>query len=143
MNEQLLKIRHTSSHVMAQAVLELFPDAKLAIGPAIEEGFYYDFDLGDKTFTEDDLKAIEKKMRQIIGQNQKMEHYTEAVDTSIKYIKSKNQPYKLEMAEELKEEGEKKLSFYSMVDAAGAKKFTDLCKGPHVKSTREIGAIKL
>ncbi|OGY52306.1 MAG: threonine--tRNA ligase [Candidatus Buchananbacteria bacterium RIFCSPLOWO2_01_FULL_56_15] len=143
MDTQLEKIRHTASHVMAQAVLELFPDAKLAIGPAIEEGFYYDFDLGDKTFSDDDLKAIEKKMKQIVAQDQKMEHYTEAVDTSIRYLQSKNQPYKLELAEELKKEGERKLSFYTMIGPDGKKKFTDLCKGPHVARTKAIGAFKL
>ena len=143
MDSQLEKIRHTASHVMAQAVLELFPDAKLAIGPAIEEGFYYDFDLGEKTFSDDDLKAIEKKMKQLIAQDQKMEHYTEAVDKSIRYLQSKNQPYKLELAEELKKEGERKLSFYTMIGPDGKKKFTDLCKGPHVASTKAIGAFKL
>src|SRR3990167_3712602 len=117
MDTQLEKIRHTASHVMAQAVLELFPD--------------------------DDLKAIEKKMKQIVAQDQKMEHYTEAVDTSIRYLQSKNQPYKLELAEELKKEGERKLSFYTMIGPDGKKKFTDLCKGPHVARTKAIGAFKL
>jgi len=144
MDQKLEKIRHTASHVLAQAALELFPDVKLAIGPAIEEGFYYDFDLGGKkTFSADDLKKLEKRMREIIKQDQKMEHYTRDAAESIKYIKSKNQPYKLEMAQELMEQGERELSFYTMVGHNGKRQFTDLCKGPHVRSTKEIGAVAL
>ena len=144
MDTKLEKIRHTASHVLAQAALELFPDVKLAIGPAIEEGFYYDFDLGGKkTFSEDDLKKLEKRMREIIKQDQKMEHYTRDAAESIKYIKSKNQPYKLEMAQELMAQGEQELSFYTMVGHNGKRQFTDLCKGPHVRSTKEIGAVAL
>src|SRR3989344_3418861 len=143
MDKKLEKIRHSASHALAQAVLEFFPDAKLAIGPAIEEGFYYDFDLGGKTFSPEDLNNIEKQMRQIIKQNQKFEQYKEDVDESIKYLKTKKQPYKVEMAEELKQEGEKKLSFYRMVMSDGKRKFVDLCVGPHVDSSKKIGAVKL
>ncbi|NUM25463.1 MAG: threonine--tRNA ligase [Candidatus Buchananbacteria bacterium] len=143
MDEKLLKIRHTASHVMAQAVLELFPDAKIAIGPAIEDGFYYDFDFGKKMPTDDDLKEIEKVMKHIIKQNQKMEQYDVETDEAIKYLKKKKQPYKVELAEDLKKEGEKKLSFYVMVAQDGKRKFNDMCAGPHVKSTKEIGAVKL
>ena len=143
MDSKLEKIRHSASHVLAQATLEFFPEAKLAIGPAIEEGFYYDFDLGGKTFSPEDLDKIEKKMRQIIKQNQKFEKYEVDVDESIKYLKSKKQPYKVEMAQDLKKEGEKKLSFYRMVAPDGKHKFVDLCAGPHIKSTKEIGAVKI
>ncbi len=143
MDEKLLKIRHTASHVLAQAVLALYPDAKLAIGPAIEEGFYYDFDLGSKTFSDDDLKELEKIMKQIIKQNQTMEHYEVETEEAIKYLKSKTQPYKVELAQELQKQGEKQLSFYAMVASDGKHKFNDLCAGPHVKSTKEIGAVKL
>ena len=143
MDSKLEKIRHSASHVLAQAVLEFFPDAKLAIGPAIEEGFYYDFDLGSKTFDQADLEKIEAKMREIIKQDQKIEYYTRDSAESIKYIKTKHQPYKLEMAEELKEKGEQELSFYRMVNHDGKTKFTDLCAGPHVDSTKHIGAVKL
>jgi len=151
MKKDLNTIRHSASHVLAQAVLEFFPDAKLAIGPAIDDGFYYDFDLNGQTFSPQDLDKIEKKMRQIIKQNQKFEKYEEDVDKAIKYLKTKKQPYKLEMAEDLKKEGEKKLSFYRMLapdgsprsGGAGKHKFVDLCIGPHVGFTKEIGAVKL
>ncbi|MDD2807897.1 MAG: threonine--tRNA ligase [Patescibacteria group bacterium] len=143
MDEKLLKIRHTASHILAQAVLEIYPEAQLAIGPAIEDGFYYDFDLGDKSFTTEDLIALEKKMKKIIAANQKMKHYTEETDKSISYIKTKKQPYKLELAEDLKKEGETVLSFYTMVGQDGQQYFTDLCAGPHVDSTKEVKAIKL
>lgn len=143
MEKDLEKIRHSASHVLAQAVLEFYPEAKLAIGPAIEDGFYYDFDLGNQTFSPDDLVKLEKKMKQIIKQNQKFEKYEEKIDEAIKYLKNKKQPYKVEMAEELKKEGEKKLGFYRMVMPDGKKKFVDLCVGPHVHSTKEIGAVKL
>lgn len=142
-DDKLLKMRHSLSHVMAQAVLEMYPNAKLGIGPVIEDGFYYDFDLGKKTFQKDDLIEIEKKMREIISQNQILEKYEEGSKKSILYIKKKKQPYKVELAEELLKEGEKKLSFYRMVDKDGKKKFVDLCKGPHVESTKEIRAFKL
>ena len=143
MDEKLLKIRHTSSHVLAQAVLELFPDTKIAIGPAIEEGFYYDFDFGKNSPADDDLKEIEKVMRHIIKQNQKMEQYDVEINEAISYLKRKKQPYKVELAQDLKKQGEKKLSFYVMVAQDGKRKFNDMCAGPHVKSTKEIGAIKL
>ncbi len=141
--EKLQIIRHSASHVLAQAVLQLYPDAKLAIGPAIEDGFYYDFDLGEKTFSQLDLQKIEKKMKEIIKQSQKFEHYEVDVSKALKYLQEKNQPYKMELAEDLKKEGEKKLSFYRMVTPDGKKKFVDLCAGPHAESTKEIVAIKL
>jgi threonyl-tRNA synthetase len=136
-------IRHSASHVLAQAVLELFPDAKLGIGPAIEDGFYYDFDLGQDTFSEDDLPKIEAKMREIIKQHQKFEKYEVETGKALKYIKSKKQPLKLELAGDLEKAGEKELSFYRMVNGEGKHKFVDLCAGPHVESTKEIGAVKL
>ena len=101
---KLETMRHSLSHVMAQAVLELFPDAKLGIGPAIEEGFYYDFDLGEKSFGLNDLKDIEKKMKKIISGNQKFEKYEEDIKKAITYIKKKKQPYKLELAKDLEKE---------------------------------------
>lgn len=143
MDKKLEQLRHSASHVLAQAVLEFYPEAKLAIGPAIEEGFYYDFDLGNKTFSPQDLNKIEKKMKQIIKQNQKFEKYDEDSSEAIKYLKSKKQPYKVEMVQDLKKDGEKKLSFYRMVMQDGKHKFVDLCIGPHIKSTKEIGAVKI
>lgn len=92
MDKKLQSIRHSTSHVLAQAALELFPDIKLAIGPAIEEGFYYDFDLGGKTLTENDLEALEKKMRHIIKQHQTFEQFEMDVDEAIAELKRKKQP---------------------------------------------------
>src|SRR3989344_5247570 len=140
---KLEKMRHSLSHVMAQAVLGIYPHAKLGIGPTIENGFYYDFDLGKDTFQKEDLVEIEKRMKKIIGGNQKFEHYDVESKKAIEYIKKKNQPYKLELAQELMKEGEKKLSFYKNIDQKGDKKFVDLCRGPHVDSTRQLSALKL
>jgi threonyl-tRNA synthetase len=128
--------------VLAQAVMEMFPDAKLAIGPAIDNGFYYDFDL-PRTLIPEDLALIEKKMSQIIKQNQKFVQKKEPVDESIKFLKKTGQIYKVEMAEELKKEGEKDISFYENVMQDGKPKFVDMCKGPHMESTIKIGPFKL
>ncbi|MDO8560550.1 MAG: threonine--tRNA ligase [bacterium] len=138
-------MRHSFAHVLAQAVLQLYPDAKLAIGPAIDDGFYYDFDLGQgKTFTPQDLPKLEKVMKKIIAQSQKFERYEGGVDESIEYLQSKQQPYKVELAQELKAAGTVTVSFYRNTDPAGKKRFfNDLCKGPHVASTKELGAFKL
>ncbi|MFA6410699.1 MAG: threonine--tRNA ligase [Candidatus Buchananbacteria bacterium] len=143
MKHDLQTIRHSASHVLAQAVLEFFPEAKLAIGPAIDEGFYYDFDLGKETFSPQDLVKIEQKMRQIIKQNQKFERYEVSTKEAIAYIKSKKQPYKLELAKDLEKAGEKALTFYRMLGPDGKHKFVDLCAGPHLDFTKQIGAVKL
>jgi len=141
--KDLKTLRHSASHVLAQAVLELFPEAKLAIGPAIEEGFYYDFDLGKDSFSPEDLAKIEQGMKQIIKQDQKFEQFEMAADEAIKYFKNKKQPYKVELIENLKKAGEKKVGFNRMVAKDGKEKFVDLCAGGHVKATHEIGAVKL
>ena len=141
--DNLNKIRHSASHVLAQAVLERYSEAKLAIGPAIETGFYYDFDLGSKTFSEDDLSLLEKKMRQIIKQNQKIEQTEMPTDEAIKFFQTNKQPYKVELAKEFKKAGEKNVGINRMFGYDGKEKFIDLCAGGHVKSTKEIGAIKL
>ncbi|MCX6743044.1 MAG: threonine--tRNA ligase [Candidatus Parcubacteria bacterium] len=129
-------MRHSASHVMAAAVKELYKDVKLAIGPTIAEGFYYDFDLGKNTLNEEDLAKIEKKMQEIIKQNLSFEREEVSIKEALKKVAG--QPYKKELIEELEKEGEKKVSFYKLGDA-----FEDLCKGPHVKSTKEIGVFKL
>ena len=96
MDKKSEQIRHSASHVLAQAVLELFPDAKLAIGPAIEDGFYYDIDLGgSKTFTPEDLEKIEKKMKHIIKQDQKFVQSEMNADDAIAEFKRRKQPYKV------------------------------------------------
>ena len=135
MNEQLDKIRHSTSHVMAYAVRELFGDIKFAIGPTIEDGFYYDFDLGDKTFSAEDLQAIEKKMAEIIKGNLPFERSELKIEAALE--KMSDQPYKQELINDLAESGEKKVSFYTVGE------FTDLCRGPHVESTKELGVFKL
>lgn len=135
-------MRHSCSHVLAQAVMEMFPDAKLAIGPAIDNGFYYDFDL-PRTLIPEDLALLEKKMNQIVKQNQKFVQKKEPIAETIKFLKKTGQIYKAEMAEDLKKEGEKEISFYENVMQDGKAKFVDMCKGPHLESTIKIGAFKL
>ncbi len=138
MSDTIEKKRHSLSHILAQAVLDMFPDAKLGIGPDIDTGFYYDFEL-PRTLIPEDLPIIEKKMRHIIKQNQKFEKYSETVDEAIKFLKASNQDYKIEMAADLKDKGEKEISFYKN------SQFVDMCKGPHVEATGKInvGTFKL
>jgi len=135
-------MRHSCSHVLAQAVLDMFPEAKLAIGPSIENGFYYDFDL-PRTLIPEDLTLLEKKMNQIVKQNQKFIQRSEPIDKAIEFLKAAGQNYKVELAEDLKKEGEKEISFYKNVMQDGTPKFVDMCKGPHLESTIKIGAFKL
>jgi len=126
--------RHTASHVMAQAVKRLYPDVKLAIGPAIEDGFYYDFDK-DSAFSQEELAAIEKEMKKIVKENIKIERFTLPRAEAIKMMEEAGEPYKVELIEDLPEDAE--LSFYKQGD------FTDLCAGPHLMSTKAIKAFKL
>ena len=135
-------MRHSCAHVLAQAVLDMFPDALLAIGPSIENGFYYDFDL-PRTLIPEDLTLLEKKMQQIIKQNQKFVQKKEPIDKAIEFLKSVGQDYKVELAEDLKKEGEKEISFFENVMQDGKAKFVDMCKGPHLESTIKIGPFKL
>lgn len=125
---------HTTSHIMAQAVKRLFPGAKLAIGPAIENGFYYDFDV-EKPFSEDDLKKIEEEMKKIIKENFELERFELPREEAIQFMKEKNEDYKVELIEDLPN-GEV-ISFYKQGD------FTDLCRGPHLPSTGAVKAVKL
>ncbi len=136
------EMRHSLSHIMAQAVLDIYPKAKLAIGPAISDGFYYDLDL-DEPIKPEDLKKIEKKMQHIIKQDQIFEKHDEDIDEAIKRLKKEKAVYKLEMAKEKKEEGAKKLRFYRNYDRQGNLVFEDMCMGPHVESTGKVGAFKL
>ena len=126
--------RHTASHVLAQAVKRLFPNAKLAIGPAVDDGFYYDFDV-EESFTPEDLTKIEAEMKKIVKEDIKLERSTMTRDEAIRYFTEKNEPYKVELAEGIPE-GED-ISFYSQGD------FTDLCAGAHLMSTAPIKAFKL
>lgn len=125
---------HTTSHIMAQAIKRLYPNIKLAIGPAIDHGFYYDFDV-EKPFTEEQLKEIEEEMKKIIKEDIAIERYTLPREKAIQFEKEKEEPYKIELIEDLPEDAE--ISFYEQGD------FTDLCAGPHLMSTGKVKAIKL
>lgn len=142
--ERLYAMRHSLAHILAQAVLQKYPQAKLGMGPAIEDGFYYDFDLGGKTFSPEDLRDLQKRMKKIIAQGQIFEKYEVDVDAAIDYLRKKQQPYKVELAQDLKKAGAEKLSFYrNIIPSTQKRMFVDLCRGPHVSSTKEIGAFTL
>lgn len=157
-SEQLYAMRHSLAHIMATAVQQKWPKAKFGVGPVIENGFYYDLDLGNVTLSEDDFPAIEQDMQQIIKLDQSFEKSEMPIDEAIDWAKENNQPYKLELLNDLQrsgttvakdldseelgvasEDGTKveKVSFYSNGP------FTDLCRGPHVASTSKVGAFKL
>ncbi len=125
---------HTTSHVLAQAVKRLYPEVKLTIGPAIEEGFYYDFD-SDQPFTPDVLEKLEAEMKKIVKENEKIERFTLPREEAIAFMKERNEPYKVELIEDLPE-GEV-ISFYRQGE------FVDLCAGPHLMATGTIKAFKL
>lgn len=126
--------RHTSSHIMAQAIKRLWPEAKLAIGPAIKDGFYYDVDL-DHKITDDDLKKIQKEMKKIIKANYPLEKSILSRDKALELMRQKGEDYKVELINDLPSDEE--ISFYTQGE------FIDLCAGPHVESTGKIKAIKL
>ena len=126
--------RHTASHVMAQAVKRLYPTAKLAIGPAIENGFYYDFEF-ETPVSAEDLEKIEAEMKKIIKENIPLERFELPRDEAIAFMKEKNEPYKAELIEDLPDDAV--ISFYKQGD------FTDLCAGPHLLSTGKLKAVKL
>ena len=125
---------HTTSHIMAQAIKRLFPNVKLAIGPSIDEGFYYDFDV-EKAFSDEEKAKIEEEMKKIIKEGLPIERFVLPRDEAIKLMKEKDEPYKVELIEDLPE-GEI-ISFYKQGE------FTDLCAGPHLMSTGKVKAIKL
>lgn len=129
-------MRHSLSHILAMAVLDMFPEGKLAIGPAVDNGFYYDFDL-PRTLIPEDLPLLEKKMKHTLKQNLKFERQDVPIDEALKISKKAKQPYKAELIEDLKKTGKKEVSFYK----TGS--FIDLCEGPHVASTNKLGVFKL
>lgn len=158
MNNEQQAMRHSLAHIMAQAVQHLWPQAKFGVGPAIEQGFYYDIDLGDVTISEADFGTIEKEMRRIIARDLPFTRRDVLVDEAIAWAKEADQPYKIELLNDLKRsgttiakelagealgsaaEGESKVktvSLYSQGD------YTDLCRGGHVESTGKVGAFKL
>ena len=133
-DDSLSSLRHTASHIMAQAVKKLRPEAKLAIGPSIENGFYYDFDV-DEPFTQEFLTAVEKEMKHIVKQNLKLERFELPREEAIRFMEEKGEPYKVELIRDLPEDAA--ISFYKQGD------FVDLCAGPHVASTGKVKAFKL
>lgn len=155
---KLYAMRHSLAHILATAVQHLWPQAKFGVGPVVENGFYYDIDLGDKKLSEEDFQKIEKEMQKVIKKDQKFEHFNLPVEKAIDWAKEYNQPYKHELLNDLKRTGTtvakdldvvelglstdtdskvKDVSFYKNGN------FTDLCKGPHVASTGKVGAFKL
>ncbi len=157
-DEQLHVMRHSLAHITAAAVRQLWPDAKFGVGPVVENGFYYDIDLGERKISEEDFPKIEAKMHEIIGENQDFERFTMPIDQAIEWARDNHQPYKEELLNDLKRAGTtaakdidseelglatngeavvNEVSFYKNGD------FVDLCRGPHVSNTREVGAFKL
>ena len=132
--DELRAIRHTASHVLAQAVKRLYPETKLAIGPAIDDGFYYDFDR-EGGFTPEDLEKLEAEMKKIIKENIPLKPFVLPRDEAIKLMQEKGEDYKVELIEDLPEDAV--ISFYKQGD------FTDLCAGPHLLSTKKVKAVKL
>ena len=126
--------RHTTSHIMAQAIKRLYPNIKLAIGPSIADGFYYDVD-SETPLTTDDLEKIEKEMKKIVKEDLPITRYTKSRADAIAYFKEKNEPYKVELIEDLPEDAQ--ISFYQQGE------FVDLCAGPHLMSTKPVKAFKL
>lgn len=156
--DQLHAMRHSSAHILATAVRRLWPEAKFGVGPVVENGFYYDIDLGDARISEEDFDRIEAEMQQIVKDNQPFERFELPVDEAIAWATDAGQPYKVELLNDLKRSGTtvakdlnadelgtfaagdsqvETVSFYKNGD------FTDLCRGPHVESTGKVGAFKL
>ena len=159
MNEEKLHaMRHSLAHIMAAAVQRLWPEAKFGVGPVVENGFYYDIDLGDIKISEQNFGKIEKTMRRIIAENQEFVRSVKPIDEAIAWAEEVNQPYKIELLNDLKRAGTtvaKDLDAAEMGTIADGDKaleevsfyangnFTDLCRGPHIENTSEIGAFKL
>ena len=139
--EEVFKMRHTLSHVMAAAVKELYPTIQFGIGPAIDDGFYYDMEFGDTKITEEDLAKIEKKMRGISQRKFTMVRSEKSRDEALSWAIAEKQPLKKELIEELPES--EPISFYAVTAPDGTVVFEDLCKGPHVDNSAELGYFKL
>ncbi len=157
-NNDLKALRHSTAHIMATAITTLWPEAKLGVGPVVENGFYYDVDVPNTTISEDDFEKIEKEMQKIISQNQKFEKTEMPIDSAIKWARRANQPYKEELLNDLKRSGTTVAQELTPVEmgtlSEGSSKintvsfytngaFTDLCRGPHVEHTGMVGAFKL
>jgi threonyl-tRNA synthetase len=157
-HEHLHAMRHSLAHITAAAVKKLWPEAKFGVGPVVQDGFYYDIDLGELKISESDFKKIEKEMRAIINQSQEFERFEMPVDQAIDWAQQNGQPYKQELLNDLKRSGTTvakdldaaELGLVSEGDAAVENvsfykngEFVDLCRGPHVGNTKEVGAFKL
>ena len=132
-NEGKAAFRHTASHVLAQAIKRLYPDAKCAIGPSIEEGFYYDFDIAP--LDREALDKIEKEMKKIVKEGATLERFTLPRQEAIDLMRKREEPYKVELIEDLPEDAE--ISFYQQGE------YIDLCAGPHLMNTKPLKAMKL
>lgn len=132
--------RHSFSHILAQAVKDLFPWVKIAIGPATDDWFYYDFDFNWIEFSEFELNNIEKRMKKIISQNQKFEKFSLPIDEAISILEKDWEIYKKELAEKLKLQWEKELSFYKNISQQWDEKFIDMCRWPHIEKMSELDA---
>ncbi|MCA9334758.1 threonine--tRNA ligase, partial [Candidatus Saccharibacteria bacterium] len=158
MNDNIYAMRHSLAHITASAVKRLWPSARFGVGPVVENGFYYDIDLGDQKISEDDFVKIEKEMRKVIAEHQEFVCHMKPVDSAIEWARNEKQPYKEELLNDLKRSGTTvakelnadelgtitegdavvdEVSFYTNGD------FTDLCRGPHVANTGDVGAFKL
>ena len=126
-------LKHSTAHILAGAVLEMFPEAKFGIGPATEEGFYYDFDL-PRTLIPEDLEILEEKMRALIKAGNPFEKRDISIEEALESFTKLNQTYKIELINDLKDSGETSVSVYK------SGHFTDLCRGPHIESTGQINA---
>ncbi len=157
-DEQLHAMRHSLAHIMAAAVQRLWPDAKFGVGPVVENGFYYDIDLGERKISEQQFAKIEKEMRKLIDYGDDFEHFTMPIDEAIAWAQANNQPYKEELLNDLKRSGTTaakdldadELGLAADGDAAVEEvsfykngNFVDLCRGPHVANTHDVGAFKL
>lgn len=153
-DEKMFRMRHSLAHIMAAAVQRIYKDAKFGVGPAIEDGFYYDIDLGDNKISEKNFNKIEKAMRRIIAEKQDFILSEMPIEEAIEWAKENNQPYKLELLNDLKNAGTTDAKLLAEGDfevGEGAKTVTfytngnykDLCKGPHLSNTGEVGAFKL
>jgi threonyl-tRNA synthetase len=157
-DSNLHAMRHSLAHIMANAIQHKWPDAKFGVGPVVEDGFYYDIDLGDQSVSEDDFTTIEKEMKAIIAAKEPFEKFNLSIDEAINWAKDNNQPYKSELLNDLKRSGTTAASEIESeelgVESSGKSKveevsfyrngdFTDLCRGPHLENTSEAGAFKL
>ena len=141
--DRLYKIRHSGAHVLAQAVLDMFPEAKLAFGPPVKDGFYYDFEL-PRALTPEDLPIIEKKMKKIAAQRQRFQGRPVDIDQARDFYNQMGQEFKVDQIDKLKSEGEKEVTFYeNILPQNDDVKFVDLCGGGHTDHTGDIGFFKL